>query len=387
MKRIILTALLFLTLMLCACSSNTSRLTESQTEKTTTKQTSLTIASQATTPTTPATTAATTQKTEFTSKDSNHTELEGKNEILGFCKYITEKWAALYSGGADFDFTPYCRYSELARYLDFTAKHSEKSSTLGNEPSVNISELSYWEATDAVKIKTLSSIGGEIQYIYFIVQTVDGKLMLSDMMFESMDAIDLSIRAEQMHLLDAKYWAKQGRYDELVKAFEKDQTRFDVSDKNTLTDADEEKIGEFSRYIADSWANYCCVDMNDSFFRYFKYDDMIVYFKQTSSYYAVDGGQYFYPDQADLKIESIKLSGAYATVTGTYPNHLRQHVKFVFIVQNVGGKLKLNDLICAQKELPDQQFRPQIVNDPKPDYWAQKGNLEQIEKKIPGMAG
>jgi hypothetical protein len=160
-----------------------------------------------------------------------------------------------------------------------------------------------------------------------------------------------------------------------------------VSDKNTLTDADEEKIGEFSRYIADSWANYYCVDMNDSFFRYFKYDDMIVYFKRTSGYYAVDDGQYFYPDQADLKIESIKLSGAYATVTGTYPNHLRQHVKLVFIVQNVGGKLKLNDLICAQKELPDQQFRPQIVNDPKPDYWAQKGNLEQIQKKIPDMVG
>lgn len=386
MKRIILTTLLLLTLMLCACS-NTNRLTESRTEKTTTKQTSLTIASQATTPTTPATTAATTQKTEFTSKDSYHTELEGKNEILGFCKYITEKWAAVYSGSADFDFTPYCRYSELAKYLDFTAKHSEKSSTLGNEPSVDISELSYWEASDAVKIKTLSSIGDEYYFIYFIVQTVDGKLMLSDMMFESMDAIDLSIRAEQMHLLDAKYWAKHGRYDELVKAFETEQTRFDVSDKNTLTDADEEKIGEFSRYIADSWANYNCVDMNDSFFRYFRYDDMIVYCKQTSEYYAVDGGQYFYPDQADLKIESIKLSGAYATVTGTYPNHLRQHVKLVFIVQNVGGKLKLNDLICAQKGLPDQQFRPQIVNDPKPDYWAQKGNLEQIEKKIPGMGG
>lgn len=383
MKRIILTTLLLLTLMLCACS-NTNRLTESRTEKTTTKQTSLTIASQATTPTTPATTAATTQKTEFTSKDSYHTELEGKNEILGFCKYITEKWAAVYSGGADFDFTPYCRYSELAKYLDFTAKHSEKSSTFSNGSSVEINELSYWEASDAVKTKTLTSIGDEYYFIYFIVQTVDGKLMLSDMI---MDTIDQSIRAEQMHLLDAKYWAKQGRYDELVKAFEKDQTRFDVSDKNTLTDADEEKIGEFSRYIADSWANYCCVDMNDSFFRYFKYDDMIVYFKQTSGYYAVDDGQYFYPDQADLKIESIKLSGAYATVTGTYPNHLRQHVKLVFIVQNVGGKLKLNDLICAQKELPDQQFRPQIVNDPKPDYWAQKGNLEQIEKKIPGMVG
>ena len=55
MKRRILTALLLLPLMLCACR-NTNRLTESQTEKTTTKQTSLTIASQTTTPTTPATT-------------------------------------------------------------------------------------------------------------------------------------------------------------------------------------------------------------------------------------------------------------------------------------------------------------------------------------------
>ncbi|MBQ3936770.1 MAG: hypothetical protein II722_06900, partial [Ruminococcus sp.] len=110
MKKILLIAAVCAALTLCSCEQKNSRLTESQTEKTTTKQTSLTIASQTTTPTTPATTAATTQKTVFTSKDSYHTELEGKNEILGFCKYITEKWAAVYSGGADFDFTPYCRY-------------------------------------------------------------------------------------------------------------------------------------------------------------------------------------------------------------------------------------------------------------------------------------
>ena len=53
----------------------------------------------------------------------------------------------------------------------------------------------------------------------------------------------------------------------------------------------------------------------------------------------------------------------------------------------VGGKLKLNDLICAQKNLPDAQYRPEDVKNPKPNLWAQTNKLAQIEKKMPDMVG
>lgn len=392
MKRKMLIAVLLSTLMLCSCEQkNNSMRTESQAE-TTTKATGLTIASQSATETTTMNITTTTRapdNTVFTSKDPYHTEIEGKTEILEFCKFMVRHWTAVYDGDDDFDFSPYCRYSELANYLNYSARYSVKEHKFGAADDSSLKELEYWESKGTVYIRAIYSTDtGGFGEFYFIVQTVDGKLMLSDMFYESMSSVDMIVRAEQRSLRSTEYWAKQGRCNELIKEYEKIAAAYTVSDTKTLKDADKEKIGEFCRYIADSWANFNCVDRgNDSFFRYLKYEDLGIYFKQTCQDFAVDGGRYFYPDRADLKIESIRLSGEYATVTGTYPNFLGQQVGLVIIVENVGGKLMLNDLICAQKNLPDAQYRPEDVKNPKPNLWAQTNKLEEIDKKIPGMVG
>ncbi|MBQ2581865.1 MAG: hypothetical protein II574_09585, partial [Ruminococcus sp.] len=388
MKKAVLCALAACAVMLCSCEQkNDSMRTESQAE-TTTKATGLTIASQSKTGTTTMNVTTTTRapdNTVFTSKDPYHTEIEGKTEIMEFCKFITRHWTAVYDGGNEFDFSPYCRYSELANYLNYSARYSVKEQKFGAADDCSLTELEYWESKGTVNITAIySTKTGSVGEFYFIVQTVDGKLMLSDMFYESMSSVDMIVRAEQRSLRSTQYWAKQGRCNELIEMNEKIAAAYTVSDLKTLKDADKEKISEFCRYIADSWANFNCVDWgNDSFFRYLKYDHLGIYFKQTCRDYAVDGGRYFYPDRADLKIESIKLSGEYATVNGTYPNYLGQQVGLVIIVENVGGKLMLNDLICAQKNLPDALYRPEDVKNPKPNLWAQTNKLAQIEKKMP----
>lgn len=384
MKKAVLCALAACTVMLCSCEQkNSSMLTESQAE-TTTKSTSLTIASQSATETTQFRVTTTTrdpENTVFTSNDGYHTELEGKTEIMEFCKFIVRNWAKVYNGGEDFDFSPYCRYGELAKYLDYTAKHGAKAEMFSDTASVGLAEMAYYESNGTVKIQALyyspQSTQGDF---YFVVQSVDGKLVLSDMFFDRMDSIDLIVRPRER--FNADYWAKTGRCDELVKKYEEKDTAFVVSDAKTLRDADKEKISGFCSYIADSWANYNSGDLNQAFFRYFKYSDLSTYIKDTANAFAVDGGRYFDANKTDLKIESIKLSGANATVTGTYENFLKEQVKLVIIVENVNRNLKVNDIICGQKDMADSKFRPEQVKNPKSEYWAQVGKLAELEKKM-----
>lgn len=384
MKRKMIIAVLFSALMLCSCEQkNDSRRTESQAE--TTKKTSLTVASQSVTTTTTKENTTTTRSpdnTVFTSKDGYHTELEGKTEIMEFCKFIAKNWAKVYNGGADFDFTPYCRYGELAKYLDYTAKHGAKT-MFSDEPSTNLTELAYSVNNGTVYVRALYSSSTSADGKFdFVVQSVDGKLVLSDMFYDNMDSIDLLVRPEQLSRIDAQYWAKQGRCAELVKKYEKKAAAYTVSDAKTLQDADKEKISRFCIDIADDWANYVSGNMNDSFFRYLKYSDLGTYIKETMIDFAIDGGKYFDVSEADLKIESIKLNGANAAVTGTYPNYLKEQVKLVIIVENVGGQLMINDIICGHKNSPDSRLRAELVANPKSDYWVQVGKLAELEKTM-----
>lgn len=384
MKKAVMCALAACTVMLCSCEQkNSSMLTESQAE-TTTKPTSLTIASQSATETTQFRVTTTTrdpENTVFTSNDGYHTELEGKTEIMEFCKFIVRNWAKVYNGGEDFDFSPYCRYGELAKYLDYTAKHGAKAEMFSDTASVGLAEMAYYESNGTVKIQALyyspQSTQGDF---YFVVQSVDGKLVLSDMFFDRMDSIDLIVRPGER--FNADYWAKTGRCDELVKKYEEKEAAFVVSDAKTLRDADKEKISNFCSYIADSWANYNSGDLNQAFFRYFKYSDLSTYIKDTENAFAVDGGRYFDANKTDLKIESIKLDGVNAVVTGTYENYRKEQVELVIIVENVNRNLKVNDIICGQKDMADSEFRPEQVKNPKSEYWAQVGKLAELEKKM-----
>ena len=215
MKKAVLCALAAGAVMLCSCEQkNSSRLTESQAETTTTtRSTSLTIASQSATETT------TTEKTEFTSKDGYHTELEGRTEIMEFCEFIVKKWAAVYNGGGDFDFSPYCRYGELARYLDYTAKHGAKMAKFGEAGQDNLYEMAYYESNGSVKIQAMYSAETETRgQFYFVVQSVDGRLVLGDMFFDAKGSVDNIVRPGEMY--NAAFWAKAGRCDELVRKLE-----------------------------------------------------------------------------------------------------------------------------------------------------------------------
>ena len=384
MKKAVLCALAACTVMLCSCEQkNSSMLTESQAE-TTTKATSLTIASQSATATTEFRVTTTTrdpENTVFTSNDGYHTALEGKTEIMEFCKFIVRNWAKVYNGGEDFDFSPYCRYGELAKYLDYTAKHGAKMAKFGEAGQDNLYEMAYYESNGSVKIQAVySTQEGTQGDFYFVVQSVDGKLVLSDMFFDRMDSIDLIVRPGERFNLE--FWAKTGRCDELVKRYEEKEATFTVSDSKTLKDADKEKISGFCSYIADSWANYNSGDLNQAFFRYFKYSDLSTYIKDTANAFAVDGGRYFDANKTDLKIESIKLDGVNAVVTGTYENYRREQVKLVIIVENVGGHLQVSDIICGQKDMPDSKYRPEQVKKLMTEYWAQVGKLAELEKKM-----
>ena len=231
MKKVILCALAACTVMLCSCEQkNSSMLTESQAE-TTTKSTSLTIASQSATATTEFRVTTTTrdpENTVFTSNDGYHTALEGKTEIMEFCKFVVRNWAKVYNGGEDFDFSPYCRYGELAKYLDYTAKHGAKMAKFGEAGQDNLYEMAYYESNGSVKIQAVySTQEGTQGDFYFVVQSVDGNLVLSDMYFDRMDSIDLIVRPGERFNLE--FWAKTGRCDELVKRYEEKEATFTVT--------------------------------------------------------------------------------------------------------------------------------------------------------------
>ena len=381
MKRAVIGSVLAAALLLCACDKKDSSQTESQivsgttTTTATTKATSLTIASQ-----------HTTQKTDFTSKDMNHTEQEERQEIEDFCRFIADKWVSEYNGGPHFDFTPYCKYEDLAKYLEYTAGRSDRSQKLDEITKTNfmIGSLQYDENRGTVNITTLNTKGYDYLQYGFVLQSVDGKFKLCDMLIDHEDSPDISVRADQFIKPDPEYWAKQGRYGEVIKAISEEKLAYSVKETDKLTDADMDTIRQFGIFIADRWAEYVGVSWNRAWFKYCRHNDMKEYFKMSRWEFAVDGGRYFEPDKSELTIESVKLSGTAAVIRGTYPNYLKEPVSLVIIAENVGGKLMLNDLI-NDVEYSDRTFRPEMVKDPKPDYWKDASHLTAIKKKYEEM--
>lgn len=387
-KRItILLAVCALAAVLCACEKkNDSDITESQVTTTTTKATSLTFASQTAKTTTGETTVTSdTDKTVFTSKDMYHTEQEGKNEVKDFCRFIVRKWAAVYNGGASFDFTPYCKYSELAKYLDYEAKYSEKMMKFSDVQSADLSEIYYWQASNAARYQAIYTTSTSAQGTFnFVVQSVNGRLVLCDMTFDREDSLDTKFRSEQIHLNSSQYWAKQGRFDEIVQKIKRESDKYKLKSQDTLSSDDKALIEEFSQQTADCWARYVGADGNLAIFSYCKYEDLKTYIKMTGFGRGFDepAVNYFSPDMYDLEISSITINGAVAVVRGDYQYYRKQKVPLVLIVENVGGKLMLNDLVCDIKDSSDNLYRPEFVKDPKPDYWKDASHLADIEKKV-----
>lgn len=223
MKKILLIAAVCAALTLCSCEQKNSSLTESQTE-TTTKATSLTIASQSAT-STATTTAATTEKTEFTSRDAYHTQAEERQEIKDFCGFVCRKWTAMYNGGQSFDFTPYCKYENLAKYLELETKASVKSTLFSDAPSAHLMELSY-SNNDGIIFYTADYVysTGVNGRFTFIVQSTGGKFKLCDMIYDAQESYDVKYRNEQLKKTDIDYWALCD-YDALVKRIQAEQTK------------------------------------------------------------------------------------------------------------------------------------------------------------------
>ncbi len=230
MKRILLMFVVCSVLIMCSCDKkNDSLHTESQ-KATETQKTSLTIASQSATVTTTTTTAATTEKTEFTSKDMYHTEQEEMQEIKDFCEFVCKKWTAVYNGGADFDFAPYCRFENLAKYLVLETKAKSKPSKFSDSLSAHLMELSYTNNGGIVRYTAVYSYDSGFQGKFtFIVQSSGGQLKLCDMIYDAEDSYDIKYRDEQMKNMSLDYWALCD-YDELVRRIESDEKKINSTE-------------------------------------------------------------------------------------------------------------------------------------------------------------
>ncbi len=225
MKKVVLCALAASAVMLCSCEQKNSSQTESQAETTTTKATSLTIASQTakttttTTQSTTTTTSVSTEKTEFTSRDMYHTQQEEMQEIQEFCTFIVKKWAAVYNGEASFDFTPYCKYENLAKYLDYHAHYKDKM--FSHLSITQFTVLNYFGGSGTSDIITVDVMLSDSTAGYgaarFVVQSVEGKFVLCDMLWNTEASLD--VRFKQEGRGSADYWAGCD-YDELIKWIE-----------------------------------------------------------------------------------------------------------------------------------------------------------------------
>ncbi len=377
MKRIVLTAAAAVSLLLCGCENKNSSLTESQmvsgTTATTetTKATSLTIASQ-----------QTTQKTDFTKKDMYHTEREGQDEVQEMCKFIARKWAEVYNGGESFDFSPYCEYEQLAKYLDYHAKYSEKKHRIITD---NVIDMQYTENEngDTVTASVLCSDDTDRQCLFlFLIQSDDkDRLKICDMLVDDPYLLDYRLRLDQLNSLDPNYWAVEGRYSSLLEQMGKNE--FKASSASGLNDSDKEKIAQLCNYIANGWTLLANGMFNAGIAPDCKYEQLYDYLRMSRDIFATDGGseRHYDPQEVEIIIKDIRLSGNYATVDASLSNK-GENERFVFIVENVGGKLLLNDMIFDHERSYDRRYRVEQIKDPKPDYWSDTSRFDKIKKKM-----
>ena len=221
MKRAVIASLLAAMLFLSSCENKNSEKTESQKEITTTKATSLTIASQTATETTTAETEATTAtKAAETTAEVFTVEandgLSDKDTVVRFCDTVADKWAEMSNTGKDAGLAVYCKYPDCDRFLQLSAKLFDNHIFHPQETDLDIQD--YKIGSSCVTIKGVySSKTGSYGLFVFVVENIGGKLALNDMIFDCENSADNRYRSEFVKDPKPDYWADASRYPAILE--------------------------------------------------------------------------------------------------------------------------------------------------------------------------
>lgn len=72
---------------------------------------------------------------------------------------------------------------------------------------------------------------------------------------------------------------------------------------------------------------------------------------------------------AEYKIEAIEYNGRFATVRGAYADTKGSYGIFIFITENIDGKLYISDMLYDCMGSFDDMFRSDLIKAPQPDFW------------------
>lgn len=83
-----------------------------------------------------------------------------------------------------------------------------------------------------------------------------------------------------------------------------------------------------------------------------------------------------------FNISNYEIIDGFAFVSGAYQNDEYGVGPFVFIIENVEGRLVVNDLICMVMDYADLSYRSDMIDSPAADFWKDSANCSDLMSAI-----
>lgn len=163
------------------------------------------------------------ETTTYRSVNEDFLSVEDKDVIVTFCNDMCHRWARLYNGKEERDFSAIAEYEPLAGYLSYLADNTDIASMpYSDDTHFELSSLDF-ENGKAIARGRYEGVHGCFGEWIYIITNRNGDLILNDMAVNGLvDFPDTLYRMDFVRSPYPDYWSDYSNYSELAsKTFEK----------------------------------------------------------------------------------------------------------------------------------------------------------------------
>lgn len=154
---------------------------------------------------------------------------------------------------------------------------------------------------------------------------------------------------------------------------EKQQYMAAASD--SVSAADEAAVLALCEDACDLFAQCAVQSAETDFSQLVTVDALNRYLTAGAEYY---GTQLSFVEGLNFACDSLTYTDGYAIAKGTYRNDSAICGNFAFVIENINGRLYLNDMIFEAMDSYDMLYRSGLYEQPQVDFWTDPGNYDVI---------
>lgn len=154
-----------------------------------------------------------------------------------------------------------------------------------------------------------------------------------------------------------------------------DQKQYTAAASDGVSNADAAAVLALCEDACDLFAQCAKGSAKTDFGHLVRVDALNRYLVAEAAHY---GTMLSFGDYLDFECDTLTYADGYAIAKGVYRNDSEQGGNFAFVIENVGGKLYLNDMIYQSLDNYDAIYRSGLYEQPQVDFWTDPGKYVDI---------